>query len=206
MDRGRRGRLPAVALLGTALVTGCGDAGPTAAPTPVRSPSTVPGPTASPTPAPVPSPTPAALAQRCTHPTEGYSVGYPAGWHAADREGIRPCSFFAPAPLELEPATEADGVAVRLAVMDEPFETAQDKVRSDGTTAEAPATVGGQRAARFVGETTGEGLQPAGLATTTWLVDLGGRALLLTTDEAGTDDYAATVEVLDAMARSVEVG
>lgn len=159
----------------------------------------------SPSAAPSPSPTGSALAQRCTHPTEGYSVAFPAEWFVADGERIEPCSFFAPEPLDLEPATEADGVAIRLDVLPDPFPEARRKVESDGGKVSQEASVAGRDAVRISGETDDQGLLPPGLATTTWVVDLGDRSLLLTTDEAGDDDYAASVEVLDGMARSVQV-
>jgi hypothetical protein len=40
---------------------------------------------------------------------------------------------------------------------------------------------------------------------TTWLVELDTGTLLLTTDDAGEDDYEAAVVVLDAMAESLEI-
>lgn len=179
------------------LLAGCGGDGP-AAPTPTPSPT--------PSAASSPSPSPTAAADpRCTHPTDGYSVAYPAEWFVADGERIEPCSFFHPEPLDLEPATEADGVAIRLDVLPDAFPEARRKVQADGATQAQEDSISGRVAMRFVGETTGEGLLPAGLATTTWLVDLGDRTLLLTTDEGGRDDYAAAVEVLDEMARSVQV-
>lgn len=191
-----RARLVGLAVAG--MLAGCGGGSTSPPPGPSSA-----APTSS---APSPSPSPAAASdQACTHPTEGYGLTFPADWFVADGEGIEPCSFFSPEPLELEPATEADGVAIRLDVMAEAFPEARRKVASDGKQEGQDTAVDGRPAVRFVGETDASGLLPPGLATTTWLVDLGGRSLLLTTDEGGSDDYAASVEVLDAMARSVQV-
>jgi hypothetical protein len=52
---------------------------------------------------------------------------------------------------------------------------------------------------------TEEVLLPAGTRVTTWLVELDAGTLLLTTDDAGKDDYEAAVGVLDAMAESLEI-
>lgn len=190
-------RTSAVLLLTVLAATGCGTGADVTA-----TPSA--GPTASSPPASPRSTAPAA-AQRCAHPTERYTVTFPADWHVAAQPDIEACSFFDPEPLALEPATEADRVAIRLDVLTEPFEQAHRMVAGDGEQTAREELVGGRQAARFEGETDGEGMLPPGLATTTWIVDLGSRTLLLTTDEAGADDYAAAVDVLDAMARSVEV-
>ena len=193
-------------------LSACGDDDPDVslpAPTPsvtsaAPSPSPSPSPSRSPSPSPKPAPT-AAAAKSCAHPTSGYTVAYPAGWHEA-QGGSKRCSFFDPRPLQLEPGTEADGVAVRLDVMADPFPEARRKVEDEGMRATSEEQVDGQRAVRLQGETNDQGLLPPGLAVTTWLVDLGSSTLLLTTDEAGVDDYESSVEVLDEMARTADVG
>ena len=188
---------PVLSLMLLLVLGACGDED-TAAP---GSPSPRP-----PSPSAQPSRSPSdALAQRCTHPSEGYSVAYPAEWFVADGDRIEPCSFFSSEPLDLEPATEADGVAIRLDVLPDPFPEAVRKVESDGGQQSEETSIGGREAVRITGETDDRGLLPPGLATTTWVVDLGARSLLLTTDEGGSDDYATSVEVLDEMARSVQV-
>jgi hypothetical protein len=60
-------------------------------------------------------------------------------------------------------------------------------------------------AVRLQGVLTEEVLLPAGTRVTTWLVELDTGTLLLTTDDAGEDDYEAAVVVLDAMAESLEI-
>lgn len=192
----------AVLLLASLTLAACGDAADVVvgAPSPSRSsaePGLSPSTGASPTPA---------TRQQCTHPAERYTVTYPADWHVADDAGVEPCSFFHPEPLELQAGTEADGVAVRLDVLTQPFPEAQRMLQeAGGKESSAQESVHGRDAVRLQGRTTGAGLLPAGLAVTTWLVDIGDRTLLLTTDEGGRDDYEQSVEVLDAMARSVQV-
>lgn len=190
-------RTPTALLLVLLAAVGCGDGADLSAEPSARPTTSSPAASAA-------SATPTA-GQRCTHPSEGYTVTFPADWHVAAQPDIALCAFFHPEPLELEPATEADGVAVRLDMLTEPFEEARRMLSRDGTQSAREELVGGRRAARFEGETDGAGLLPPGLATTTWIVDLGSRTLLLTSDESGSDDYAAAVEVLDAMARSVAV-
>lgn len=193
-------RRTAVLLLASLALAACGDAADVVvgAPSPSRS-SAVPGLS------PSPSPTPATR-QQCTHPAEHYTVTFPADWHVADDAGVEPCSFFHPEPLELQAGTEADGVAVRLDVLTQPFAESRRMVEeAGGKESSTPESVHGRDAVRLQGRTTGEGLLPAGLAVTTWLVDMDDRTLLLTTDEGGRDDHEQSVEVLDAMARSVQV-
>lgn len=202
-------------------LTGCGGGSPGAAPSgtasveqpgpsPTVAPSTAP-PTAQPSPVPdQPVEAPAAPAaeeveQRCDHPTQGYSASFPADWHVATGDGIEPCAFFHPEPLVLEPGTEATGVAVRAEVRDVPFEQARQDVLAEGGTRVEDGTVAERAAVRVEGALTQEVLLPAGTRFATWLVELDAGTLLLTTDDAGEDDYATAVAVLDRMATTLEI-
>jgi hypothetical protein len=118
----------------------------------------------------------------------------------ADGREIEPCTFFDPQPLTLEPGTEATGVAVRLDVRDVPLEQA----RRDTGGEQEDRRLGGRAAVRATGTYEDETLLPAGTRFTTWLVDLDGRTLLLTADSAARSDYEANIEVLDAMAQTVQ--
>jgi hypothetical protein len=114
--------------------------------------------------------------------------------------GIEPCSFFDDEPLALEPGTEATGVAIRADVRDLPLEQA----RGDSGGEQEDRTVGGRAAVRATGTYDDDALLPPGTRFTSWLVDLGGRTLLLTTDTAAGEGYDEAVEVLDAMALTVQ--
>jgi hypothetical protein len=203
-------------------LTGCADQSPAAAPAPAPATATAqPGPTAAPPtvapsrtvqPAAEPSaPGPSAVEpstpaeQRCDHPTQGYSAYLPADWHVATGDGIEPCTFFHPEPLVLEPGSEATGVAVRAEVRDVPFEQARQDVLDEGGTLLEEGTVADRASARVQGVLAEEGLLPAGTRFTTWLVELDAGTLLLTTDDAGEDDYDTAVAVLDRMAATLEV-
>jgi len=210
----------ATALLVLLLVAGCaGDpptagpapsaatprAGPTAAPPPVAPTRPAePTPTAEAT-SPAGEPATAPVEQRCDHPTQGYSAYLPADWHVATGDGIEPCTFFHPQPLVLEPGTEATGVAVRAEVRDVPFEQARQDVLAEGGATVQERTTSDRAAVRIEGALTEEVLLPAGTRFTTWLVELDAGTLLLTTDDAGEDDYATAVGVLDRMAGTLEI-
>lgn len=163
-------------------LAGCADSSREA-----TSPTAPPPAPATAAPAPSPSPT----TTRCVSSEGGYAVSYPRDWSVAGGDGIEPCAFFDPQPLALEPGTEATEVAVRVDVRDVPLEQARQD--TGGQQEEQAAGV------RATGTTTDDVLLPAGTPFTTWLVDLGGRTLVLTTNR--TDE---AVEVLDAMAQSVE--
>ena len=153
-----------------------------------------------------PDPAPAEPAeQRCDHPTQGYSIFFPADWFVAGGDGIEPCTFFHPEPLVLTPNSEATGVAIRAEVRDVPFDQARQDAMAEGEQTLQEQTVAERAAVRLEGVLTEEVLLPAGTRTTTWLVELDAGTLLLTTDDAGEDDYDVAVGVLDAMAESLEI-
>lgn len=153
---------------------------------------------------PSPSPTPA-LAQRCENAEAGYAVRYPADWFVEAKPDIEPCAFFDDQPLDVPPRSEATGVAIRVDVRDVLLAQARQDSLSEGEKRAEDAEVAGRRAVRITGTLTGEVLLPAGTQITSWLIELDGRTLILTADDAGAEDYEAAVEVLDLMAESVEV-
>ena len=171
---------------------GCG-----ADPQPAAGPS---APTAS-----SPSPSPEGLAQRCENAAEGYAVRYPADWFVEAKPEIEPCAFFDDEPLDVPPQSEASGVAIRVDVRDVLLAQARRESVAEGDKKAEDAEVNGRRAVRVTGTLTQEVLLPAGTRITSWLIELDGRTLILTADDAGTPDYDAAVEVLDAMAESVEL-
>jgi hypothetical protein len=197
------------ALLMLLVLTGCADSPPSARPAATQaaaaassSPPAPAGPSAAPDPGPAPA---EPVERRCDHPTEGFSVAFPADWFVAEPDGIEPCTFFHPEPLTLPPNSEATGVAIRVDVRDVPFEQARQDALAEGEQTAQDRTVAERSAVRLQGVLTEEVLLPAGTRVTTWLVELDTGTLLLTTDDAGEDDYEAAVVVLDAMAESLEI-
>ena len=209
------GRTRAAAVLLLVLLTGCAadtaddTADPAAAPTarpevPASAEATlVLGPSTAPAPTAVPAEP--ATEQHCDHPTEGYRIFFPADWHVAVQDGVEPCSFFSPEPLQLEPGSEASGVAIRADVREVPFEQARADVQAEGGTVLDERPVLERRTARVQGALVEEVLLPAGTRFTTWVVELDAGSLLLTTDDAGEDDYEVAVGVLDQMVAAVEI-
>jgi hypothetical protein len=192
------GRSAAVVLLLGLLLIGCSDDGDTAAPAPTPRASS-PSPAAT-VPAQA-SPTPAT--QRCENPEAGYALSFPAGWFVAEGAEIEPCTLFDPEPLMVPPRSEATGVAIRVDVRDVPFPQARQNSLSEGEKTAEDREVDGRSAARITGVLTEEVLLPAGTRITTWLVEHGGRTFTIGADDAGSDDYEATLEVLDEMVASL---
>ena len=181
------------------LLAACSDAADSGAP---RSPTS--GTDGSPSPSAEPTPTPA-LAQRCVNADAGYAVRYPADWFVEDKAQIEPCAFFDDEPLDVPPQSEATGVAIRVDVRDVLIAQARQDALSEGEKEAEEAEVAGRRAVRITGTLTEEVLLPAGTRVTSWLIELDGRTLILTADDAGAREYEAAVDVLDQMAESVEI-
>jgi hypothetical protein len=140
------------------------------------------------------------LTQSCSSP-DGFTISYPEDWDA-----VADCSQFGPAPLE-EPAPNTDertGVvlaSVEPVAVDEVAEAPEQEQDREET------TVGGRDAVRVESVLRG-GMYPDGTDSVRWLIDVGdGRTLFLdAVDLDGFDvDFDEAVEVLDAMAESIEL-
>ena len=184
-------------LAAAALLTACSDdSEPAAAPA-----STAPSASAAGT----AGPSAPALARRCVNADAGYAVRYPADWFVEDKPEIEPCAFFDDEPLDVPPRSEALGVAIRVDVRDVLIAQARQDALSGGEKEAEEAEAAGRRAVRITGTLPEEVLLPAGTRITSWLIELDGRTLILTADDAGARDYEAAVDVLDQMAESVEL-
>lgn len=143
------------------------------------------------------------------------ALAHPAGWR------LDTCGQFDPQAGEDDAATEGTSVDVTWTVVDEPYDDLTDlsrgsPVRDLPTIHEGMGSaVAGHRAGRFVTERSGDdGPWPEGTETTQWFVDLdlgaherdGSRPVLVGTaaDTEGVA-YAAAVDVLDEMARAIEI-
>ena len=133
------------------------------------------------------------------------SIRYPEGWHV-NQQGAQPCSAFDPDPFELPPRSEFPlTLAVVLRV--EPLELdAAATVTGLHIEAERSLTVDGRRALRQEIVTTGEGLAPAGLTSTRYVVDGGAeRTIIASTFKVEGNDFECSVQVLDAIMTALEV-
>jgi hypothetical protein len=144
------------------------------------------------------------LDQSCESP-DGFTVSYPSDW-----EAVSDCGQFGPAPLD-EPTPNTDErTGVVSAFIDAvPFEEVAEP--TEGDTARQETTVAGHPAVRVEGTQSGAGLYPEGTAYVRWLVDLsevrGDATLFLDAYDLGYDvEFERAVQVLDEMARTVEVG
>lgn len=147
------------------------------------------------------------LNRLCTQRARGVTltVQYPEGWHA-NGPPAKPCSAFDPEPFSVEPNTQyprdlAVVITVEPVGLDVASNSPTVRVLSERATA-----VDGRRAVRQVVETTGEGLGPAGQESTRYVIDAGtDRSAVASTWNVAGNDYARSVEVLDAMAGSLAV-
>ncbi len=147
------------------------------------------------------------LTQSCSHDERGVRVlvRYPDGWHVND-EPVQPCSAFDPEPFELQVGSEFPRtLAVVLRVEPVGFDAAAAATGSR-VEAERRFDVDGRQAARQEVVTTGEGLDPAGVRSTRYVIDGGaGRSILATTYDVEGNDFERSVEVLDAMTAAMEI-
>ncbi|NEK84599.1 hypothetical protein GCU60_02305 [Blastococcus saxobsidens] len=153
--------------------------------------------------------TPAALTQRCESPA-GFSLAYPQGWSANPGETVAACTRFAPDPFTVPPNTDARVGAVTARVEQAPFQQVAGPGPGDELSRRA-TTVGGRSAVRVERVSVGEGLWPAGVRATSYVVDLGGgaeapRTLVVDTVGLPQFDYARNVGVLDRMVETLSFG
>lgn len=180
------------------LLVGCGDDGDSTGTAQDR--STRPPPSSAPSPSP--SPTGTAYAT-CVSTRAGLLVGYPASWTARDHPAGG-CAYFDPRPFEVERATEAPPVAVRLDVERVPYERVREAYVSGEVLAQRQVTVAGYDGIRVEDRDTGGPLAPKGQRLT-YLADLGSeKTLVLTTNETDAEDFDLAREVLDQMADRLE--
>ena len=223
------------AVAGTALVlAACSTGSPTDAPEPTTGTTEPASPTDSPAPidtgaatSPTPTgttedPTPTDrgtvaagvpdLSARCTAEPDADSglaieqVEYavPEGWQV---DGS--CEFLDPALDELASETQPDtALGIRVEPVD--FATAAAGDELDRVRRWIGARSGHQ-AVRLAGESSGEGLRPAGEPTVRWLVDLdpgsddAGGTLVLSAHPSGGADLALAAEAVDRIAQTVRV-
>ena len=202
-------RLAPVALAATVVLADCGGGGNEAARTSTSTTSTTASATASTSSATSTTrgDERAHLTQSCTHEDRGVrvTIRYPEGWHV-NEQGAQPCSAFDPDPFQLPTRSEFPlTLAVVLRV--EPLELdAAATLAGLRVEAERSLTVDGRRAVRQEVVTTGDGLAPAGLTSTRYVVDGGPeRTIIASTFEVEGNDFERSVQVLDVIVAALEV-
>jgi hypothetical protein len=151
----------------------------------------------------------AAAHQTCRNDADAYTARYPRDWHVNDPDpDLGACRFFHPKPFTVPKQTEATEIAISIsaerAEVDEAApreDTEFERVRK-----REDRTVDGRPAVRLKTEATGQGLYDAGTREVRWVVDRGEDILILTTTSAADADFAESVEVLDGIAASLDVG
>ncbi|MDT0276249.1 AMIN-like domain-containing (lipo)protein [Blastococcus goldschmidtiae] len=148
------------------------------------------------------------LSQRCESPA-GFAISYPEGWSVNSGETVPSCTRFAPESFSIPPATDARVGSVTASVETIPF----DRVASAGTAepdSRQETMVDGHRAVRIQRVTVGEGLYPAGIRMTSYVVELepggdGPRTLVVDTVGLPQFDYARNVRMLDRMIETIDI-
>lgn len=141
-----------------------------------------------------------AAMRACENADAGYTVRYPAAWHAHDGEVVAPCSLFHPEPFEVPAFSEVPmEIAISISQQPVPFDSVLTGDRGRRDLSREPTRVGGRQAMRIHSETTGEGLYDAGIRYYHYLVDVGDGTLTATTYDVGSPTFERKRAVLDAM-------
>lgn len=186
-----------------------GDPG-TAAPSPDPAPTVTgaPAPTDAPTDTQTDAPADAvALDATCVLEPDGLpavELAHPAGWDVGT-EATTACRFFDPEATDLPADAEATAIAVRWSVDPVLFARAAEPGPDAQDTTRLPTAVDGRQAVRISGASTGDALLPDGVDRTIWIIDLGDGVLVGSSADVAGVDHAQAVDVLDRMARGLDV-
>lgn len=148
------------------------------------------------------------LAQSCTLEDRDVRivVRFPEAWHVNSAQPVPRCTAFDPDPIDLPGRTELPrDLAVVLRVEPVGFDRAStaEGVRVE---AETRTTIDGRTAVRQEVVTTGEGLGPAGQRSVRYIIDAGtDRSIVMSTWDVEGNDFARSRDVLDAMARALDI-
>jgi hypothetical protein len=186
------------------LATACsGDGTDSASPEPQQPPPASPTPeTASPSPSPSPDDSSSWATCRNGRAAVALQVSYPS-WTARDYPDDG-CSYFDPAPFEVQRGTEVSGVAIRLDVESVPYDRVREGYLRGPVQSQREAEVAGFPGIRIEDEDTGGPTAPKGRRLT-YLADLGNdQTLVLTTNETDAGQPEAAREVLDELAQQLE--
>lgn len=209
--------MAAVAVLAAAVGLGLGrllippDVGtPGASESSSQTPSAIPSDSASATPAPSATEGPFPNGSRCENVELGYTVSFPADWHAneevrPDDEALDPvpaCQYFGEEPMEILPnAGIPPSAAISFSLEADPLPPGGTVLRSESV------TVAGRPAE--ITEVEGDGDAPLfreGDRAYYYQIELAsGDVLIVHTDSTRTGDYEAHRDVLDRMMQTLEL-
>lgn len=149
---------------------------------------------------------------RCESP-EGYSVAYPSSWFTNSGDVVAECGQFSPEEFEVPDGT--DERVAPITVYIDPVEFVRAATPNEEFNTEltrATTVIDDRQAVRVEQESTSGGFYPEGIRQTLYIVDLSlgtddtePGTLFLDTVEIGDFDYEANVEILDRMARSLQI-
>lgn len=144
----------------------------------------------------------------CENP-EGFTISAPVDWATNAGDVVPACSQFNPDPFDVPRGTDERVAAITAYVDPVPFLTAA-RPDENGEEDRAVTTIDGRQAVRISGESSGEGLFPAGTPMTSYLIDVtpeGGEPATLFVNTIGTApfDYDTNAVVLDRMARTIVI-
>lgn len=140
----------------------------------------------------------------CESPEAGYRVDHPTVWSTNAGDVLPPCSLFDPEPFEVPEGTEIPaGLAIAITV--EPPAAGGGSGSGERVLSEREDSVDGYPATRLEAESTGEGLFPAGMRSTRWIVAAHGERIVARTHDRGTLAYEEKQTVLDRMMETLVV-
>jgi hypothetical protein len=145
---------------------------------------------------------------QCANEDIGYTIGYPADWHANTNTVVGPCIAFSIGPVVVPPAT--DFIApIMIGRNPHSLEEAIGHLTPMFYTVlwQQETQILGRDAVRVETRTTGEGLLDAGVDQYAYYIRLDEESTLtLTVTEARPLDYISTKVILDAMIGTLEIG
>jgi hypothetical protein len=143
----------------------------------------------------------------CTNGAFGFTIEYPPEWHTTPvPRGGGECLFFEPEPFEIPEDSDFTGTAIEVLPAQESYANVVAGLTDERfarVLARSETTIAGRDAVRIEAEATGEGLLDAGTRTYAYVIDRGGRALIVQTTEAAGTDFGERKRVLDRAARSL---
>ena len=145
----------------------------------------------------------------CTNARRGYSIGYPSAWYTTHLGPAQACEYFDPEPFEIVPGTEFPPTALFAALTRETVESYVGQVTDPmffETIRREETTVGDRPAVLIETEATGQGESEPGERMYGYVVDVGGRALVvLATGLPGDDRYEDFKLVADEAVETVRL-
>lgn len=148
------------------------------------------------------------LSQSCVLRDRDVRIGvrYPRDWRVNSGQTVPECTAFDPDPIELRGGTELPrelAVVVRVEPVGFDRASTAEGMRVE---AERRMTVDGRPAVRQEVVTTGRGLGPAGQRSVRYIIDGGtDRSIITSTWNVEGNNFAASTEILDAMATSFDI-